>query len=75
MTVENPNELPVDYRGALRAYGPHAPMTLSQASYLMTLCEETDEVLDDSLSQEEAAELIHQLEVATGRAGKNRHVA
>jgi hypothetical protein len=34
----------------------------------MTLCEETNEVLDDSLSQAEAAELIHQLEIATGRA-------
>jgi hypothetical protein len=45
-------------------------MTLSQASYLMTLCEETNEVLDDSLSQAEAAELIHQLELATGRAAQ-----
>lgn len=68
MSVENPNELPVGYHGRTAAYGPHAPMTLSQASYLMTLCEETNEVLDDSLSQAEAAEMIHQLELATGRA-------
>jgi hypothetical protein len=74
MTVENPNELPVGYRGRPTEYGPHAPMTLSQASYLMALCEETHEVLDDSLSQAEAAELIHQLEVATGRA-KSWHLA
>ncbi len=71
MTVVNPNELPVGYRGKVADYGPHAPMTLSQASYLMTLCEETNEVLDDSLSQAEAAELIHHLEVATGRAGQS----
>jgi len=68
MSVQNPNELPAGYHGRPAAYGPHAPMTLSQASYLMTLCEETNEVLDDSLSQAEAAELIHQLELATGRA-------
>ena len=68
MSVESPNELPVGYHGRGAAYGPHAPMTLSQASYLMTLCEETNELLDDSLSQDEAAELINQLELATGRA-------
>lgn len=44
-----------------------APMTLAQASYLMTLCEETHEVLDDSLTQAEAAALIAQLEDVTGR--------
>jgi hypothetical protein len=42
-------------------------MTLAQASYLMTLCEETGEVLDDSLTQAEAAERIAQLEDITGR--------
>jgi hypothetical protein len=73
MSVQNPNELPLEYRGRTAAYGPHAPMTLSQASYLMTLCEETNEVLDDSLSQAEAADLIHQLELATGRAGQASH--
>lgn len=71
MTVSNPNELLVDYRPARVEYGPHAPMTLSQASYLMTLCEETGEVLDDSLNQSEAAELIYQLELATGRVGRS----
>lgn len=44
-----------------------APMTLAQASYLMTLCEEAQEVLDDSLTQAEAAELIARLEDVTGR--------
>lgn len=44
-----------------------APMTLAQASYLMTLCEESDEVLDDSLTQAEAATLIARLEDVTGR--------
>jgi hypothetical protein len=33
----------------------------------MTLCEETGEVLDDSLTRAEAAQLIKQLELATGR--------
>lgn len=71
MTVSNPNELPTTYRGKPAPYGPHAPMTLSQASYLMTLCEETGDVLDDSLTQAEAADLIHQLELTTGRAGNS----
>jgi hypothetical protein len=75
MPVENPNELPSNYRDEPAQFGPHAPMTLSQACYLMTLCEETAEVLDDSLTQAEAAELIHQLELATGRAGKAAHWA
>jgi hypothetical protein len=73
MTVSNPTELPTTYRGKPAPYGPHAPMTLSQASYLMTLCEETGDVLDDSLTQAEATDLIHQLELATGRAGKSAH--
>ena len=44
-----------------------APMSLSQASYLMTLCEEAGEILDDSLSQTQAALLIQRLEDVTGR--------
>jgi hypothetical protein len=68
MSVQSTNEVAVTHHGGAIAYGPHAPMTLSQASYLMTLCQETNEVLDDSLSQAEAAELIYQLELATGRA-------
>ena len=42
-------------------------MTLGQASYLMTLCEETGEILDDSLTRAEAAKLIAELEDVTGR--------
>ena len=42
-------------------------MTLAQASYLMMLCEETGEVLDDSLTETEAARRIAELEDATGR--------
>jgi hypothetical protein len=79
MAVENPNEVPTGFRGKwLRErYGADdgAPMTLSQASYLMTLCEETGEVLDDSLTRAEAAGLIKELELATGRgrqSGLNR---
>jgi len=72
MAVENPNEVTSSFRGKwLRErYGSDedAPMTLSQASYLMTLCEETGEVLDDSLTRAAAAELIKELELATGRA-------
>lgn len=73
MSVQYPNEVAngrsVKYaRDTHLATDPeHAPMTLAQASYLMTLCEETDEVLDDSLTQAEAAELIAQLEDVTGR--------
>jgi hypothetical protein len=75
MTVENPNEVPTGFRGKWlrerygQRYGADdgAPMTLSQASYLMTLCEETGEVLDDSLTRAEAVERIKELELATGR--------
>ncbi len=67
MSVENPNELPGDFRKNHRPIAADQ-MTLSQASYLMTLCEETGEVLDDSLSWAEASELIQRLERATGRA-------
>lgn len=42
-------------------------MTLAQASYLMMLCEETGQALDDSLSRSEAARVIAELELATGR--------
>lgn len=44
------------------------PMTLAQASYLMMLCEETGEVLDDSLTETEATRRIAELEDATGRS-------
>ena len=72
MSVQYPNEVTgglLDYsRGSRSAADPSsAPMTLAQASYLMTLCEETGEVLDDSLTQSEAADLIAQLEDVTGR--------
>ncbi len=72
MAVENPNEVLPGFRGNwLRERYGHdedGPMTLSQASYLMTLCEETGEVLDDSLTRSDAAQLIKELERATGRA-------
>jgi hypothetical protein len=48
-----------------------AAMTLAQASYLMTLCEETREVFDDSLTQAEAALRIAELEEATGRSRRS----
>lgn len=81
MRVESPNEVTT---GAARKYDRRshtelkqdsAPMTLSQASYLMMLCEETDEVLDDSLTQAEAAQLIERLEDATGRGRGHRPAA
>ena len=80
MSVEYPNEVvePVAgryTRGARDSRDQRvAPMTLAQASYLMMLCEETDEVLDDSLTQSEAAELITRLEDATGRGPGHRPV-
>jgi hypothetical protein len=73
MSVQYPNEVVTGVttkysREARGGVDPsHAPMTLAQASYLMTLCEETGEVLDDSLTQAEASELIAQLEDVTGR--------
>lgn len=70
MSVHYPNET-VATKYVRDAFGHadrnHAPMTLGQASYLMMLCEETGEVLDDSLTQAQAAELIAELEDATGR--------
>ena len=74
--VQNPNELPAHFPSAQQfestpRYGD-GPMTLSQASYLMMLCEETGEVLDDSLTQAEAVERIRTLEQATGR-GPHAH--
>ncbi len=70
--VHYPNEIPISVgkyaRDSRRELDARlAPMTLSQASYLMTLCEETDEVPDDSLTQAEAAQLIARLEDVTGR--------
>ncbi len=74
MPVQSPNELP---SGVVRRYerspDVNGPMTLSQASYLMMLCEETGEVLDDSLTQAEAARLIARLEDETGRGMHHRH--
>jgi hypothetical protein len=73
MSVQYPNEVAngssVKYRRDTRTgTDPRsAPMTLAQASYLMTLCEETQEILDDSLTQAEAAERIAELEDVTGR--------
>lgn len=73
MSVEYPNEV---LSGVVGRYSRdsrdgtdprHSPMTLAQASYLMMLCEETGEVLDDSLTQTQAAELIARLEDETGR--------
>ena len=73
MPVQYPNEVsasvPRKYvRDAAREPdASRSPMTLSQASYLMMLCEETNEVLDDSLTRAEAAQRIAELEDATGR--------
>ena len=73
MRVQYPNELltevaPKYMRGGNAAdEAERVPMTLAQASYLMTLCEETHEVLDDSLTETEAARRIAELEEATGR--------
>lgn len=74
MGVQYPNELPTEathdfVREAHPERDPHhSPMTLAQASYLMTLCEETGEVLDDSLTRAQAARRIEELEDATGRS-------
>ncbi|WP_019994795.1 DUF3072 domain-containing protein [Aureimonas ureilytica] len=38
------------------------PMTGAQASYLQTLCEETDTPFDDKLSKADASKLIDELQ-------------
>jgi len=74
MRVQYPNEVPTEathkyVREAHPERDPqHSAMTLAQASYLMTLCEETGEVLDDSLTRAQAAQRIEELEDATGRS-------
>jgi len=74
MRVQYPNELltsvsPKYQRDQLAGDdSERTPMSLAQASYLMTLCEETHEVMDDSLTQAEAALRIAELEEATGRS-------
>jgi Protein of unknown function (DUF3072) len=72
MTVQYPNEVTSGLvhkyeRNTTRNTRGLAPMTLSQASYLMTLCEETGEAFDDSLTQADATRLIRRLEDATAR--------
>ena len=70
MRVQYPNELLTSVAPKYlrdETAGSNAPMTLAQASYLMMLCEETGEVLDDSLTETEAARRIAELEDATGR--------
>jgi Protein of unknown function (DUF3072) len=70
MSVQYPNEVVATkyVRDAVGGVDRNvAPMTLAQASYLMMLCEETGEAFDDSLTQAEAAQLIAQLQDATGR--------
>jgi Protein of unknown function (DUF3072) len=46
-------------------------MTMAQASYLKTLCEEAGEEFDDSLTKAEASKRIDELQAITGR-GKPR---
>jgi hypothetical protein len=43
------------------------PMTMAQASYLKTLCEEAHEQFDDSLSKADASKRIEELQRRTGR--------
>lgn len=43
------------------------PMTGAQASYLKTLCEETDNKFDESLSKAAASEMIDKLKAKSPR--------
>jgi hypothetical protein len=43
------------------------PMTMAQASYLKTLCEEAHEDFDSSLTKAEASKRIEELQAVTGR--------
>ncbi len=49
-------------------------MTMAQASYLKTLCEEAGEEYDPSLTKAEASKRIDELQAVTGR-GKPAHAA
>ena len=49
-------------------------MTMAQASYLKTLCEEAGEEYDASLTKAEASKRIDELQAVTGR-GKPAHAA
>ena len=48
----------------------HGPMTPAQASYLHSLCDETGEEYDDSLSAAAATERIRELRAKIGRADR-----
>lgn len=45
------------------------PMTGAQASYLKTLCEETNEEFDAELTKQQASERIEALQQKSGRTG------
>jgi hypothetical protein len=45
------------------------PMTGPQASYLHTLCQETGEEFDETLSQAAASQRIEELQAKVGRGG------
>lgn len=49
-------------------------MTMAQASYLKTLCEEAGDEYDASLTKAEASKRIDELQALTGR-GKPAHAA
>jgi hypothetical protein len=47
------------------------PMTGAQASYLKTLCEETDTPFDETLTKADASKLIDELQGKSSRLKKN----
>lgn len=80
-TLENPKKISGDAASAATGNLQKDPdewvtgdekMTMAQASYLKTLCEEAGEDYDPSLTKAEASKRIDELQAVTGR-GKPAH--
>lgn len=72
MTPENPKKLDGAPAGNLQKdpddwVTGDEPMTMAQASYLKTLCEEAHEDFDPSLTKANASKRIEELQALTGR--------
>lgn len=72
MTPENPKKLDGQPAGNLQKdpddwVTGDEPMTMAQASYLKTLCEEAHEDFDPSLTKANASKRIEELQALTGR--------
>jgi hypothetical protein len=82
-TLENPKKMAGDHTSGNTGNLQKDPdewvtgdekMTMAQASYLKTLCEEAGEEYDAGLTKAEASKRIDELQAITGR-GKHAHAA